>query len=191
MNSVIETPNGQGGSSENAKRRRIMLIVALLVLIIGVLVIALSRDDDKTSPTTTRDRLTSTSSTTAGGTGSVVPPSQVSPTAPAATTTKPTVPPPVVPSGPTLTAFGGVPSALTCIQANALGNSINVTWQTTNAASVTISIDGPGPYKTGLAPNGSEPIHVGCGDTQVIMITPYSSANVAGPALTKTVVVNA
>ncbi len=84
-------------------------------------------------------------------------------------------------SGPSIVSFG-VPSKVTCTTAT----TIKVSWSTTKATEVVLSIDGPGPYKTYPGPSGSDSVPFACdGHPHTYMIT------AKGPAgqVTRTVTV--
>ena len=101
-------------------------------------------------------------------------------------TPAPTSPPP---SGPTVVSVSVPKTSYTCAEAQAQGEQVQVSWKVANAASVTLSIDGPGAFKTGLPTTGSEMVYLGCGDTQQIWITPVAANGTQGAPKIVTVTV--
>jgi hypothetical protein len=93
---------------------------------------------------------------------------------PTASRTTPTSAPSTATTGlrPTVSNVAASPSTfLTCSQATTAGNSVTVSWTTTNAATVEISIDGPGVYQSNLPPNGNTKVPAACADTQQVTVT--------------------
>jgi actin-like ATPase involved in cell morphogenesis len=131
------------------------------------------------SSSTSSSTSTSTSTTTSTTVPTTSP--ETRPTDPPTATTVPT---------PTVTNVDA-PESLLCDEARANGNQVEVRWETTNAASVSVSIDGPGPFETGLPPNGSLMIPASCDDIQTVIVTPFDSDGDAGTTQTVTITIGA
>ncbi|MDO8390579.1 MAG: hypothetical protein Q7V57_08830 [Actinomycetota bacterium] len=116
------------------------------------------------------------------GGSTTAPPTTPAPTAPP--TAPPTSPAPTGPKVKTLTTPSTNP---TCAEVTANGNQATVSWSATNAASVSLSIDGPGVYADGLPATGSYDIPASCGDTQIVLITSYDAGG--NPGGTKTITI--
>lgn len=115
---------------------------------------------------TTKGGVTSTTTSSASS-SSTASTSQTSTTkAPTTTaTTAPTTSTSTKPK-PSISSFSA-PATVTAAQCGDRGyTEIVISWDTKNAASVTLSIDGAGAYKTGLAPKSSETVNYGCTDGQ-------------------------
>ena len=75
-------------------------------------------------------------------------------------------------SKPTIASFN-VPTTVNC----ASPTTINISWSTSNATQVAISIDGPGPYKYYSGPSGSDSVPFACdGNPHTYMITAKNSS---------------
>jgi hypothetical protein len=167
-------------------------IVALLVLIAGVFLAVHSRND------AVGFTQTATNGTVAPGTSSAV--DQAAADAPAdatassvagngATGNAPTGAPagkapaaPAAPTGPapTITSFH-TPDNIDCHNGNF--QTFSASWTTTNATKTTISIDGPGLYKT-YGPNADESLPFNCSSAHSFTLTAFG-AN--GKTATKTI----
>jgi hypothetical protein len=75
-------------------------------------------------------------------------------------------------SKPTIASFN-VPTTVNCSSPT----TINISWSTSNATQVVISIDGPGPYKTYSGPSGADSVPFACdGNPHTYMITAKNSS---------------
>ncbi len=190
---TVETAAANSVSSATNRRRGLMIAAGAIVAVAlfgSVWAFAGDGEGDTATPSTTtkrRARVSTTSSsipassTTGAGGTATGPPATI---ARATTTTAATAPDPVVVS------VGGT-AALTCAEATAGGNQTSISWTTTGAASVDVSIDGPGAFETGLSPNGSLAIPAPCGDTQVVAVTAIGSTGIRSDPRSITVTIGA
>lgn len=143
--------DGRGDDDGGADRRKVWWIlggVLVAGLIVGIVIALLTNNDSgskktaATTPSSTTTSSTSTTSTTirstttSGGT---------------ATTAQPTT--------PVINSFT-VPGTVSCHPKK--GTTINVSWSTSNTTSVTLSIDGPGIYKSYPGSSGSDSVPFAC-----------------------------
>jgi hypothetical protein len=166
------------------RARSILLVGSALALLACVTACSSSKKSPATTTTTT-----STTSTTLAGTTSTVTsvsaPSTV--TAPASTaapggsggggnpgtggaapTSRPSSPAPVI------TSFN-TPATVDCDASNS--PFFSASWTTTGAVKTTISIDGPGIYKT-YGPNASDSLPFNCSSSHTFLLTAYSASGV-------------
>lgn len=134
-----------GPEDDGEDRRKLWLIaggVLVLGLIVGIIIalVASGGGDDETASTSTSSSSSSTSSSSTS--------SSTSTSTTAATT----------PAGPQINQFTVSQNPVSC------PGTVNVTltWSTQNAQSVTISIDGGGPFGT-YSPSGQQQVPFGCG----------------------------
>jgi hypothetical protein len=93
---------------------------------------------------------------------------------------------PPKPAGPPQSVVSfTAPASLRCDKGQALA-FVNLSWKTSNAAAVSISIDGPAKFADG-GPSGSTALPFGCADAQHTYILTTDGAS--GPAATRTVIV--
>jgi hypothetical protein len=151
-------PGGLGGEPEEGDNRRKWLFGGLAfvaVVALGVviaLLVSSGEEGSSTSSTSTSRASTTTSSSTSTSTSTstsstTVPPST---TAPAAT--------------PTINSYAASPNPVTCPNTSST-QMVTLTWSTSNATGVTVSIDGPGPYNS-YPPNGSAQVPFACAESQ-------------------------
>ncbi len=187
---TAEVPAIAAEGEQPRRRGRRGLVAALIALVVllaagigGALVL---RDDGdggaalETTTTAAASTSTTLAATTTVATTTTVVAVTVAPTSPPTDPPTTTLPPTTttVPT-PTVTTVTGL-TTLTCDEATAAGGFTDVSWETTNAVSVSIAIDGAGPFVTGLAPTGTEPVPVPCDDVQVVTITPFDGVGTAG-----------
>jgi hypothetical protein len=115
------------------------------------------------------------SSAGAGG-GSGAP----NPRPPSPPTVPPTVPPTPASPAPVITSFATPPN-IDCHNGNQ--QSFSASWSTQHATRVTISIDGPGVYKT-YGPTGSDSLPFNCSSSHTFLLTAYGQD---GRTVTRTI----
>jgi hypothetical protein len=138
-----------------------------------------------------------------------VAPTTAPPTTAAPTTTAPTVPPTTTPPSttppvlttptvvvtptipplvlhPTITNFT-TPATGGCIAPFFLPQYIDISWNTHFATKVTLSIDGPGVYKTYIGASGSDSVPFACPGSHTYLLTAY---NASGDSVSQSVVIN-
>jgi hypothetical protein len=161
-------PGGPGGPTdqdyEEGDNRRLWLIaggILALGLIVGIIIaVAASGGGDDTATTTTSSSSTTTSSTTTT-------------TLPVTTTTPPTT---LVPA-PTINQFTANQNPVSCPSTT----KVSLTWATTNAQGVTVSIDDPnGPFGN-YGADGTQSFPFACGNGPgSVQHTYFLRANGAG-----------
>jgi actin-like ATPase involved in cell morphogenesis len=193
---VPVAPEPERPDPDRRRRRGLLVVlVALAVLLLagigGGLALRDGGGGTALQTTTTADAATSTtqrSTTTLPATSTTGVPATIAtspPTDPPTTTEPPTTT--TVPV-PTVTSISAA-TTLTCAEAMAAGGFTDVSWTTTNAASVSIAIDGAGAFAEGLAPNGTEPIPATCDDVQVVTVTPFDALGTPGTGSTITITI--
>jgi hypothetical protein len=151
-------PRGPYGPAGDGNSRWLWAGLSIVgVIVLGVLVALLLSDggDD--------DRATTASSTTSSSTA----PSTSTTSSTSSTTT-------TTPSGPQITAYNATPNPATCPN-NSATVQLTLTWTTTNALGVTVSIDGPGKYAD-YGANGSAQVPFNCSGTHSYTLTANGSA---------------
>jgi len=156
-------PYGPGpgdGDDEPDNRRWIWGILAALgVIVLGVVIALLvtGGDDgkDKTASSTSSSAVTSSSTSTSTSTS--------------------TTPPTTQPGAPVITGFTATPSPFPCTAPN--GGQVTLTWSTTNASGVTVSIDGPGVFAS-YGPQGQQQVpFAGCSGSHSYLLTAKGANN--------------
>lgn len=165
-----------------------------ILAVIGLGLTGCSSSSNSSAATTT-DHNVSITDPNVDSTESIPVKSGASTTVKATTTTAkpPATPPatPAPPTGPTVTNLTAATTNMTCAEAQA--NGISVSWSVVNAASVTIGIDGPGKWESGLGlvVNGYTNIPANCNDTQTIYVIPVLGDGTQGPPRTITITIAA
>jgi cytoskeletal protein RodZ len=165
-----EEPPGKG--------RLIAIVLAVFVigLIIGGLIIYFTRDTG--SKTDTVGTTTSSSSTTSSTTTSTSSTTTTKPTSTSSSTTSSTTKPAV----PVINNFT-VPATADCTLPSPV--QLSVSWNASDATEVSISIDGPGVYKTYPGGSGADAVPFSCPGPHTYLLT----AKGPGGTATKTVTV--
>jgi hypothetical protein len=148
------------------------IAVVSLALAVTVLVGGCSSSSDKTAKTTTTTAASppTTTTTAASNNGSSTGDGQSS----SGATSPPSGP------APAITSFV-TPDNIDCHNGNS--QMFSASWTTTNAVKTTISIDGPGIYKTYPA-NGSDSLPFNCSTSHSFLLTAYGQD---GQTATKTI----
>jgi hypothetical protein len=150
-------------------------------------------DASTTLPATTGAPTTAPPATAAPTTTApapTVPPSTTPPsTTPPVLTTPtivvtPTIPPLLL--HPTITNFT-TPATGGCIAPFFLPQYIDISWSTHFATKVTLSIDGPGVYRTYLGASGSDSVPFACPGSHTYLLTAY---NGSGDSVSQSVIIN-
>jgi len=141
---------------------------------------------DLTAPTTTAavttPPTTAAPSTTTAPTAPTVPPSTAPPstTPPVTLTTPPSMVTPTLPPMvllPSITSFDT--PAVHCVGPFFPLQYIDINWTTQFATKVTLSIDGPGVYKTYLGASGSDSVPFGCPGSHTYLLTAYNASGMS------------
>jgi hypothetical protein len=159
-------PYGGGPDGDEGDNRKWLwgALAALGVIILGVVIaLLLSGDGDERAATTT----TSTSSTSSTSTSTT----SSSTTSSTTTTT--------VSNAPQIISFAVTPNPAVCPNASTT-IQVTLTWTTTNALGVSVSIDGPGKYAD-YGANGSAQVPFACSGSHSYTLT----ANGAGGQTTQ------
>jgi len=109
-------------------------------------------------------------------------PSTVPPATAPATTTPPTTAPPTTtpptttpaPMGPTFTTLS-VPSTVHCPTPDTQDATASFSWSAPGATKVTLSIDGPGIYRSYNGPSGTETVNFPCSSSHTYLFIAYGS----------------
>lgn len=148
-------PNGDGEGDGRKWLWGILAALGVIVLGVAIALLLSGGDGDDKPATTTSSSSTSSSSTTT--TSKPTPSTTVTTTA----------------SSPQITAFNAAPNPATCPNASATVQ-ITLTWTTTNALGVTVSIDGPGKYAD-YGANGSAQVPFVCSGSHSYTLTANGS----------------
>lgn len=97
-------------------------------------------------------------------------------TAPPTTAPPTTAPPTTVPAGPIFTTLS-VPTTVSCPTPWSDATA-SFSWSAPGATKVTLSIDGPGIYRTYNGPSGSETVTFPCSSSHTYLFTAYGTGNV-------------
>jgi hypothetical protein len=183
MGSPPDGPNGPTGpppgptAGDDAARRKTRAIIAIMsVVIIGLIVgiVLATRSDNKksaivtTTTTTKAKKKTSDSSTTTTTAGGTTTSAATGTTSGGGSNTNPPAPThPPAPTNPAFTSASGSATACTPPPEQVSSTivpvqpTVHLAWTTTNATSVTISINGVGIYNT-YGPNQSTDVPFSC-----------------------------
>jgi hypothetical protein len=141
---------------------------------------------------------TPTTATPATAAPTTAPPTTTAPTVPPSTTPPSTTPPSTTPPvvvNPTLPPLHLLPSITSfttpasggCIAPFNFPQMINVSWNTKFATKVTLSIDGPGIYRSYDGPSGSDTLPFACPGSHTYLLTAY---NASGDHVSQQVIIN-
>ncbi len=159
-----------------ASRTRCIAVVSLALAVTVLLGGCSSGGDSAKSAKTTTSTVASQSSTTA----TQAPATNAPATGGSQTTSAPATTSPPSGPAPVITTFV-TPDNIDCHNGNS--QTFSASWTTTNAVKVTISIDGPGVYKT-YAANGSDSLPFNCSSSHSFLLTAYGQD---GRTATKTI----
>ena len=163
------------GTYRRAPRHTLMRPIAVVGVTLGIVALATgcSSTAKSTAPSTT------TSTVAASATTSVATaPATTTPTQSAGHSTDTTA----APSGPApVIATFVTPDNIDCHNGNS--QNFSASWTTTNAVKTTISIDGPGIYKT-YGADGSDSLPFNCSSSHSFLLTAYAQD---GRSVTKTI----
>jgi len=169
----------------NSMTHRALATIALSTCTVLGLGLTACSSDKSSSATTENHNVNITDPGVTTTVAKTTVPKSTTTTAATPTTPAPTTP---APSGPKVNSLTANTSP-NCDEVSSAGYQLNVAWVASGAASVNLSIDGPGVYQSGLPASGNLDIPGSCGDTQVVMITPIASNGTSGTPKTITIVV--
>jgi len=189
---VVAAPTRRTNERHGGRRAVVVAAILLGVLAIGGAAIALlgggGGNDKKVAAT--NDRVVTSTSTTTPETTVTTRAAVATPPATTRTTTPVTAA--TTAPRPTVSNVSASPSTfLTCSQATTAGNAVTVSWTTANAATVEISIDGPGVYQSNLPPSGSTKVPAPCSDTQQVTVTGIGANGTRSDPKTITITIGA
>lgn len=171
-------------SAASHGRSHRLALSALALAVTGLLAACgASGGADTAASSTTAAKATTTAAATVSTTEAPVAPAgsdTPAPTTPAPTAPAPTTSPATGTPAPTITSFT-TPDTIDCH--NGMSQMFTASWSVANATKVTISIDGPGIYKT-YAATDSDSFPFGCQNPHTYLLTGYGAD---GKTVTRTI----
>jgi len=173
VKSITATMSRTRPADRRRKSTRRMAVV-LLALVGTVLAAGCSSSSDSAAKTTTSKAASASSTTISSNGGASTGSGQSSGQSSSAATSPPSGP------APAITTFV-TPDNIDCHNGNQ--QNFSASWTTTDAVKTTISIDGPGVYKT-YGANGSDSLPFNCSSSHSFLLTAYGQD---GRTVTKTI----
>ncbi len=166
------TPDADADAARRRRRRRAIIgglgaLAVVLVIVVAVLLVTRDEGSETASSASATTTTTAASSTTTSGASSTTTASSATTTSNATTTSTAT-------NAPTVTLTAN-PTSIACPAANVSTTlpptTVALTWTSTNATGVDLSVDGGGLYNS-YGPNGNATLNVPCdGNTHTYTAT--------------------